>query len=121
VHASLVAPQEPAARLVKMRPETVKRYPKVGDMEDIADEKALAVERNDHHSTTQDGGKRIVTHADAEAKNGLVGDEGTTVGDHMVCGASVRDHKMEWGVTAIGRDDLEQQLNQRWRENNVIH
>jgi hypothetical protein len=104
-----------------MRPETVKRYPKVGDMEDIADEKTLAIERNDRRSTTQDGGKRIVTHADVEAVNRLVGDEGTTVGDHMVCGASVRDHETEWGAVAIGRDGLEQRLNQRRRENNVIH
>ncbi len=121
MHASVVAPQEPVARLAKMRPETVRRYPKVRDMEDIADEKTLAIERNGHRSTTQDGGKRIVTHVDAEAVNGLVGDEGATVGDHMVCGASVRNHETGWGAAVIGRDGLEQQLNQRWRENNVIH
>ncbi len=60
MHASLVAPQEPAARLAKMRPETVKRYPKVGGMEDIADEKTLAVERNDRRSTTQEGAKELL-------------------------------------------------------------
>ncbi len=113
MHASVVAPQEPAARLAKMRPETVKRYPKVGDMEDIADEKTLAIERNGRRSTNQDRGKRIVTHADAEAMNRLVGNEGATVGDHMVCGASVRNHETGWGAMVIGRDGLEQRLNQR--------
>ena len=52
-----------------MRPETVKGDPKAWDMEDIADKKTLAVERNDCCSMTQDRSKGIVTHADVEAVN----------------------------------------------------
>jgi hypothetical protein len=69
MHASIVAPQEPATGLVKMRPETVEGNPKAGNMEDIADEKTLAVERDDCRAPTQDGGKKIVTHTDTEALN----------------------------------------------------
>jgi hypothetical protein len=64
-------------------------------MEDIADKMTLAVERNDRCSMTQDRSKGIVTHADAEAVNGLVGNEGTMVGDHVVSGASVCYHETE--------------------------
>ncbi len=70
MHASLVAPQETASRMSKMRPETVKGDPKARDMEDIGDKKTLAIERNDCCSVTQDRSKGIVTHADAEAVNG---------------------------------------------------
>ena len=55
-----------------MCPETIKGDPKAWDMEDIADKKTLAVERDKSHSTTQDESKRIVAHADAEALNGHV-------------------------------------------------
>jgi hypothetical protein len=103
-----------------MRPETVERNPKAGDMEDIADEKTLAVERNDSRTPTQDGSKRIVTHADAEAVNGLVGDKGPTVGDHVVSSTSVGNHETRWCATACGRDGLEQRLNQRRREYNIV-
>ena len=70
MHASLVAPQETASRMLKMRPETVKGDPKARDMEDIADKKTLVVEKNDRCFATQDRSKGIVTHADAEAVNG---------------------------------------------------
>ena len=43
MHASIVTSQEPATGLAKMRPETVERNPKAGDMEDIADEKTLTL------------------------------------------------------------------------------
>ena len=78
-----------------MRLETVKGDPKARDMEEVVDKKTLAIERNDRCSMTQDRSKGIVTHADAEAVNGLVGNEGTTVGDHVVSGASVCYHEME--------------------------
>jgi hypothetical protein len=103
-----------------MRPETVEGNPKAGDMEDIADEKTLAVERNDSRAPTQDGSKRIVTHADAEAVNRLVGDKGPTVGDHVVSSTSVGNHETRWCATACGRDGLEQRLNQRRREYNIV-
>jgi hypothetical protein len=64
-------------------------------MDDIADKMKLAVERNDRCSMTQDRSKGIFTHADAEAVNGLVGNQGTTVGDHEVSGASVCYHETE--------------------------
>ena len=60
MHASLVAPQETAPRLAKMRPETVKGDPKAWDMEDIADKKTLAVERDNCRSTTQDRAKELL-------------------------------------------------------------
>jgi hypothetical protein len=79
-----------------MRLETVQGDPKAWDMEDVVDKKTLAVERNNRCSMTQDRSNRIVTHADAEAVNGLVGNEGTTVGDHVVVsGASVCYHETE--------------------------
>jgi hypothetical protein len=120
MHASIVTPQEPATGLAKMRPETVEGNTKAGDMEDIADEKTLAVERNDSGAPTQDRSKRIVTHADAEALNGLVGDKGPTVGNHVISSASVGNHKTEWCATARGRDGLEQRLNQGRREYNIV-
>jgi len=89
-------------------------------MEDISDEKALAVERNDSSAPTQDGSKRIVTHADAEAVNGLVGDKGPTVGNHVVSSTSVGNHETKWGATARSRDGLEQRLNQSRREYNIV-
>jgi hypothetical protein len=101
-----------------MRPETVKENPKAWDVEDIADEKTLAIERDDGRSPTQDGGKRIVTHMDAEAVNGLVGDESPPVGNHVVSGASVGNH--ETRSTVSGRDGLEQQPNQKRREYNIV-
>jgi hypothetical protein len=91
-----------------MRPETVEGNPKAGDIEDIADEKTLAIERNDSSAPTQDGSKRIVTHVDAEAVNGLVGDKGPTVGNHVVSSTSVGNQETKWGATAHGRDGLEQ-------------
>jgi hypothetical protein len=103
-----------------MRPETVEGNPKAGDMEDISDEKALAVERNDSSAPTQDGSKRIVTHADAEAVNGLVRDKGPTVGNHVVSSTSVGNHETKRGATARGRDGLEQRLNQSRREYNIV-
>jgi hypothetical protein len=78
-----------------MRLETVKGDPKARDMEDVVDKKTLAIERNDCCSMTQDRSKGIVTHADTEAVNGLVRNEGTTVGDHVVSGASVCYHETE--------------------------
>jgi hypothetical protein len=103
-----------------MCPETVEGNPKAGDMEDIADEKTLSVERNDSSAPTQDGIKRIVTHADAEAVNRLVGDKGPTVGNHVVSSTSFGNHETKWGATARGRDGLEQRLNQRRREYNIV-
>jgi hypothetical protein len=103
-----------------MRPETVEGNPKAGDIEDIADEKTLAIERNDSSAPTQDGSKRIVTHVDAEAVNGLVGDKGPTVGNHVVSSTSVGNQETKWGATARGRDGLEQRLNQRRREYNIV-
>jgi hypothetical protein len=52
-----------------MRPETVEGNPKAGDVKDIADEKTLAVERDDSRAPTQDRSKRIATHTNAEAMN----------------------------------------------------
>ncbi len=95
MYASLVAPQETAPQLTKMSTETVKGDPKARDMEHILDEETLTIERNDRHSTTQDRGKGIVTHADAKAVNRFVGDEGTTIGDHVVSGTSVRHNKTD--------------------------
>ena len=45
MHASIIAPQEPATGLVKMCPETVEGNPKAGKMEDIADEKTLTLRK----------------------------------------------------------------------------
>ena len=72
MHASLVAPHETTPRLAKMCPETVKGDPEAGDMEDMADKKTLAVERDNSRAPAQDRSKGIVTHADAEALHGLV-------------------------------------------------
>ena len=55
-----------------MCPETVKGDPEAGDMEDMADKKTLAVERDNSRAPAQDWSKGIVTHADAEALYGLV-------------------------------------------------
>ncbi len=101
MHPSIVTPQEPATGLAKMRPETVEGNPKAGDMEDISDEKVLAVERNDSSAPTQDGSKRIVTRADAEAVNGLVGDKGPMVGHHVVSSASVGNHETRYHLTQV--------------------
>ena len=103
-----------------MRPETVEGNPKARDMGDIVDEKVLAIERNDSGAPTQDGSKRIVTHADAEAVNGLVGNKGPTVGNHVVSSTSVGNHETKWGATARSRDGLEQRLNQSRREYNIV-
>ncbi len=110
MHASLVAPQETAPQLMKMSTETVKGDPKARDVEHILDEKMLTIERNDCHSTTQDRGKGIVTHADAKAVNRFLGDEGTTIRDHVISGASVHHNKTEWGAAASGRNSLQQRL-----------
>jgi hypothetical protein len=102
VHASLIAPQKTAPRLTKMSTETVKGDPKARDVDHISDEKTLTIERNDRRSTTQDRGKGIVTHANAKAVNRFLGDEGTTIENHVVSDASVRHNKTEWGATASG-------------------
>jgi hypothetical protein len=103
-----------------MFPETVKGDLEAGDMEDMADKKTLAIERDNSRAPAQDWSKGIVTHADAEALHGLVWNEGTPVGDHVVSGASVGNHKTGWGAMSSSRDGREQWLNQNRRENNVI-
>ena len=45
---------------------------KVVDMEDMADKKTLAVERDNSRAPAQDRSKGIVTHADAEVLHRLV-------------------------------------------------
>jgi len=44
MHASLVTPQKATPKLAKMGPETVERNPKAGDVQYIANEKALAIQ-----------------------------------------------------------------------------
>ena len=47
-----------------MCPQTVKGDPEAGDMEDMADKKTLAVERDNSRAPAQDRSKGIVTHAE---------------------------------------------------------
>jgi hypothetical protein len=58
-------------------------------MEDIPDENAFSVEAEDGSAMTKNRDVRIVSHADVEAQNGLVGDERRLVRDHVIRGPGV--------------------------------
>ncbi len=80
MHASLVTPQKAAPKLTKMGAETVEWNPKAGDVQYVADEKALTIQRNNRSPATEDRGIRIGTHSNPKTDNGLVGNEGVRSG-----------------------------------------
>jgi hypothetical protein len=55
-----------------MGAETVEGNPKAQDVQYVADEKTLTIQRNNRSPATEDRGIRIVTHSNSKAANGLV-------------------------------------------------
>jgi hypothetical protein len=72
MHASLVTPQKATPKLTKMGAETVERNPKAGDVQYVADEKMLTIQRDNRSPATEDRGIRIVTHSNSKTADGLV-------------------------------------------------
>ena len=56
-------------------------------METIADENLLAIEGDNGCAVTKDGSKRVVTHSDAPAQDGIVRDERGLIREHVVGGS----------------------------------
>jgi hypothetical protein len=104
MHASLVTPQKITPQLTKMGAETVKWNPKAWDVKHIADEKRLTIQRDNGSPTTKDWGKKIVTHSNPKAADGLERDESAAVRDHVVSGAGISHNQVERSTTACGRD-----------------
>jgi len=121
MHASLVTPQKAAPKLTKMGAETVEWNPKAGDVQYVADEKALTIQRNNRSPATEDRGIRIGTHSNPKTNNGLVGNEGVAVRDHVVSGAGISHGKTERSPIAGGRDGVHQRPNKDGRENDVFN
>jgi hypothetical protein len=55
-----------------MGAETVEWNPKAGDVQYVADEKTLTIQRNNCSPATEEGGIRIVTHSNSKTADGLV-------------------------------------------------
>jgi len=101
--------------------ETVEWNSKAGDVQYIADEKALTIQRNNRSPATEDRGIRIVTHSNSKTDDGLVGNEGVVVRDHVVGGAGISHGKMERSPIARGRNGVHQRPNKDGRENDVFN
>jgi hypothetical protein len=102
MHASLVTPQKATPKLTKMGAETVEGNPKAQDVQYVADEKTLTIQRNNRSPATEDRGIRIVTHSNSKAANGLVLNEGVAVRDHVVSGTGICHGKAERSAIARG-------------------
>jgi hypothetical protein len=72
MHARVVAAHKTTTPLTKMGPETVEGDPKHRDVENMADQYVLPVERKDGCAPSQDRSKGIVTHANTKIPNRLV-------------------------------------------------
>ena len=72
MHTRVVAAHKTTTLLTKMNPETVEGDPRRRDMDNMADQDALPIERNDGRAPSQDSSKGIVTHANTEFPNRLV-------------------------------------------------
>ncbi len=106
---------------MKMGAGTVKWNPKAWDVKHIADEMTLTIQRNNGSPMTKDRGKRLVTHLNPKAADGLVRDERAAVRDHVVSGAGISHNQAERSTTAHGRDGFQQRLNQDGREEDVVN
>ena len=72
MHARVIAAHKIATPLTKMSPETIEGDPKCRDVENMVDQYALPVERNDGRAPSQDRSKGIVTHSNTKVPNRLV-------------------------------------------------
>jgi hypothetical protein len=55
-----------------MGAETVEWNPKARDVQYVADEETLTIQRNNRSPATKDRGIRIVTHSNSKVADGLV-------------------------------------------------
>jgi hypothetical protein len=74
-------------------------------MEDVPYENAFSIEAEDSSATTKNRDVRIVSHADVEARDGIVGYERRLVGDHVIHGPGVSYRE----TTARGQSGWRQQ------------
>ena len=72
MHTRVVAAHKTTTPLTKMGPETVEGDAKRRDVENMADQDVLPIERNDGCALPQDRSKGIVTHVNVEVLNCLV-------------------------------------------------
>jgi hypothetical protein len=114
MQASLVTPQKATPKPTKMGTETVEWNPKAGDVQYVVNEKTLTI-------PTKDRGIRIVTHPNPKTTEGLVGNEGIAVGDHVVSGTGISHSKTERSAIARGRNGVHQRPNKDGRKNNVFY
>ncbi len=63
------------------------------NVKDILNKKFLSVKRDDHCPTPQHWGKRLVSHADPEIGNALLGDELRVVRKHVVGSVRIRHNE----------------------------
>jgi len=104
-----------------MGTETVEWNPKAGDVQYFADENALTIQRNNCSPATKYQGIRIVTHSNSKTADGLVGNKGGAVRDHVVSDAGISHGKTERSPIARGINGVHQRPNKDGRENNVFN
>ena len=104
-----------------MGAETVEWNPKAGDVQYVADEKTLTIQRNNRSPATEERGIRIVTHSNPKTNDGFVGNEGIAVRNHVVSGTGISHGKTERSPIARGRNGVHQRTNKDGREIDVFN
>ncbi len=112
MHAHVVAAHKTTTPLTKMSPETVEGDPKRRDVENMTDQYALPIERNDGRAPSQDRSKGIVTHTNTKVLN--------WVRDHVVHGANVRHDQLKSLHELLRGDGPVQCRHKSRRENDIV-
>jgi hypothetical protein len=86
IHTQAIHSNKTTSALLLMGPKAVERVAEVRDMEAVPHEDLLTIERNNCRAVTQDGSKGVVPHTHLSSLHWRISNEGTSVGEHMICG-----------------------------------
>ncbi len=84
IHSQSKHPNESTTLLTLVSSKAVQGVAEVRNMEAMVNQDLLAIEGDDGRAMTKDWCERIIAHANSTSQDGIVGDKGRFVRDHVV-------------------------------------